>query len=81
MVDYIQEQTTSAFANSMNSKGKVFFRATQRNTQTLTVKSGQVLKKMTFLESTAAGKVIAHSGAATKPIAGVLLLDVDASAW
>lgn len=41
---------------------KKFFRATARHTKPVTVKSGQVLKALSFLESDTDGKVIAHSG-------------------
>ncbi len=41
---------------------QTFFRATPRQTKTVTVLSGQVLKKHSFLESNTAGKLIAHSG-------------------
>jgi len=41
---------------------KIFFRTTDRFTKTVTVKSGQVLKALSFLESDATGKVVAHSG-------------------
>ena len=64
---------------------KIFFRADDRETKTVTIKSGQVIKALSFLESDSAGKMIAHSSltaslvAGTK-IGGVLLFDVDASA-
>lgn len=41
---------------------KKFFRATNRHTKSVTVKSGQVIKALSFLESDTDGKVIAHSG-------------------
>ena len=41
---------------------KIFFRATDRNTKSVTIKSGQVIKALSFLESDAAGKAIAHGG-------------------
>jgi len=67
---------------------KIFFRADDRTTKTVTVKAGQVLKALSFVESDKDGKVIAHTGivstgANTPPtinkIAGVLLFDVDAT--
>lgn len=45
-----------------NTQKKVFFRALDRFTKTVTVASGQVLKAYTFLETNASGKVVAHSG-------------------
>lgn len=44
------------------STSKVFFKNADRNTKTVTIKSGQVLKALSFLESDADGKLIAHSG-------------------
>ena len=41
---------------------KTFFRSSDRFTKSVTIKSGQVLKGLSFLESDAAGKCIAHSG-------------------
>jgi hypothetical protein len=40
----------------------IFARASGRKTKVATVKSGQVLKARSFVESDAAGKLIAHSG-------------------
>jgi hypothetical protein len=63
-----------------------FFRAIPTYTKTVTVKQGQVLKKHSFVGSGTDGKVIAHPGLQTDPdlprveIAGVLLMDVDATA-
>lgn len=57
----------------------VFFRADGRATKTITIKQGQVLKARSFIETDVAGKGIAHSGVATKKIAGVTVYDVDAS--
>lgn len=41
---------------------KIFFRATDRSTKTVTIKAGQVIKAHSFLESDSAGKCIAHGG-------------------
>lgn len=57
----------------------IFFRAAGRATKTITIKQGQVLKARSFIETDAVGKGIAHSGVATKKIAGVTVYDVDAS--
>lgn len=57
----------------------IFFRADSRATKTITIKQGQVLKARSFIETDVAGKGIAHSGVATKKIAGVTVYDVDAS--
>ena len=64
---------------------KIFFRADDRETKTVTIKSGQVIKALSFLETDVAGKCVAHSDltaslAAGTKIAGVLAFDVDASA-
>jgi len=60
---------------------KTFFRADDRQTKTVTIKSGQVLKALSFVETDSAGKAIAHSGVVGgKKIAGVTVFDVDASA-
>lgn len=40
----------------------IWFRSEDRQTKTVTIKSGQVLKARSFLESDASGKMIAHSG-------------------
>jgi hypothetical protein len=48
------------FAN--RTRTKTFFRAADRNTKTITVKSGQVIKAYSFLESDVNGKMIAHGG-------------------
>lgn len=40
----------------------VFFRAEDRATKTVTIKSGQVLKALSFIETDADGKGIAHKG-------------------
>lgn len=63
----------------------IFFRSSPRATKVVTVKSGQVLKARSFIETVTTvgadkGKAIAHSGNAAKKIAGVTLYDVDASA-
>jgi hypothetical protein len=74
-----------AYADKANYQG-TFFRAIPTYTKTVTVKSGQVLKKHSFVASDATGKAIAHPGVETDPtaprqeITGVLLMDVDASA-
>jgi hypothetical protein len=44
------------------SPNAVYFRAEGRATKTVTIKSGQVLKARSFLESDSSGKCIAHSG-------------------
>jgi len=49
----------SIYPNKVQGRG-VFFRKDFRETTTVTVKQGQVLKAHTFLESDAAGKCIAH---------------------
>lgn len=41
---------------------KIFFRAEDRSTKSVTIKSGQVLKALSFLETDASGKCIAHGG-------------------
>lgn len=41
---------------------KIFFRAGDRETKTVTIKSGQVIKALSFLETDSAGKAIAHGG-------------------
>ena len=41
---------------------QIFFRADDRETKAVTVKSGQVLKALSFLQSDADGKMIAHTG-------------------
>jgi hypothetical protein len=41
---------------------KVFFRAEDRNTKTITIASGQVLKAHSFIETNSIGKGIAHAG-------------------
>lgn len=41
---------------------KIFFRADDRETKTVTIKSGQVIKALSFLETDASGKAIAHGG-------------------
>jgi len=41
---------------------KIFFRAESRYTKTVTIKSGQVIKALSFLETDANGKCIAHGG-------------------
>lgn len=41
---------------------KIFFRACERNTKSVTIKSGQVIKALSFLETDASGKCIAHGG-------------------
>lgn len=41
---------------------KTFYRSNETETKQVTVKSGQVLKALTFLEYDANGKVIAHTG-------------------
>jgi len=41
---------------------KIFFRATDRSTKSVTIKSGQVIKALSFLETDSAGKCIAHGG-------------------
>ena len=43
---------------------KTFFRAEDRATKSSVIKSGQVLKKHSFLQSDATGKLIAHTGLA-----------------
>lgn len=40
----------------------IYFRAEDRATKTVTIKSGQVLKARSFLESDSSGKCVAHSG-------------------
>lgn len=44
------------------SAKNIFFRADETKTKTVTVKSGQVLKGLSFVESDVDGKMIAHSG-------------------
>jgi hypothetical protein len=44
------------------TKTNVFFKAKPYDSKQVTIKSGQVLKERTFLESDADGKLIAHSG-------------------
>ena len=44
------------------SAKNIFFRADETKTKTVTVKSGQVLKALSFVESDVDGKIIAHSG-------------------
>lgn len=41
---------------------KIFFRATDRSTKSVTIKSGQVIKAFSFLETDSAGRCIAHGG-------------------
>lgn len=41
---------------------RTFFRSDDTSTKTITVKSGQVLKKHSFVETDTTGKAIAHSG-------------------
>jgi len=41
---------------------KIFFRSDDRFTKSVTVKQGQVLKALSFVESDSTGKVIAHTG-------------------
>jgi hypothetical protein len=41
---------------------KIFFRADDRQTKTVTILSGQILKAHSFLETNSAGKAIAHTG-------------------
>jgi len=48
------------FAN--RTRKKTFFRAADRFTKTVTIKSGQVIKALSFLESDVNGKHIAHGG-------------------
>ncbi len=43
-------------------QSKTFFRASTRNTRSVIIASGQVLKAFTFLESDNTGKMVAHSG-------------------
>lgn len=50
------------------SPGNIFFRAEETKSKTVTVKSGQVLKALSFVESDADGKMIAHSGFAESAI-------------
>lgn len=60
---------------------KTFFRADGRQTKTVTIKAGQVLKALSFVESDVDGKAVAHSGVVGGAnIAGVTVFDVDASA-
>ncbi len=40
----------------------IFFRASKRATKTVTIKSGQVIKGLSFLETDVNGKAIAHGG-------------------
>jgi hypothetical protein len=58
MTDYNGAYQTYADKTS----SKVFFRNTDRQTKTVTIKTGQVLKALSFLETDTAGKAIAHSG-------------------
>lgn len=44
------------------TESKIFFRASGRYTKNVTVKSGQVLKARSFIETDTTGKAIAHSG-------------------
>lgn len=44
------------------TRPRTFFRASDRATKTITIKSGQVLKAKSFLETDTTGKAIAHSG-------------------
>ena len=73
------------YSNPNRVTKKIFFSSEDRNTKTVTVKSGQVLKALSFVVSDADGKVIAHPTltaaltAGTK-VSGVLAFDVDASA-
>lgn len=53
--------------------------AANKKTKQTVVKAGQVLKAGTFLQSDAAGKLIAHAGSTAK-IAGVTMYDVNALA-
>jgi hypothetical protein len=46
------------------SAKNIFFRATKTETDTVTVKSGQVLKALSFVQTDNDGKVIAHTGIA-----------------
>ena len=64
MTDYNGAYQTYADKTS----SKVFFRAEDTHTETVTIVSGQVLKKRTFLETNAAGKAIAHSGIIEKAV-------------
>ena len=50
------------------TSSKVFYRAEDTYTVTVSVASGQVLKKRSFLETNSAGKAIAHSGAGEKTL-------------
>ena len=50
-----------------------FFRSSPRNTKQIVVKSGQVIKALSFLESDAQGKSVVHSG-----IAESALVNIDA---
>lgn len=60
---------------------KTFFRVDDRQTKTVTIKAGQVLKALSFVESDVDGKAIAHTGVVGgNKIAGVTVFDVDASA-
>lgn len=47
---------------------RTFYRADDRYTKTITVKSGQVLKANSFIETDTAGKAIAHSGMVEKAL-------------
>lgn len=51
-----------------NVKNKIFFRASGRYTASAVIKSGQVLKARSFLESDSSGKLIAHGGLAESAI-------------
>lgn len=43
---------------------KIFFRSEDRYTKSVTIKSGQVIKALSFLETDSSGKCIAHGGIA-----------------
>jgi S-layer protein len=50
------------YSYAPRSASNIFFRAEETKSSTVTVKSGQVLKALSFVESDVDGKVIAHSG-------------------
>ena len=56
---------------------KTYFRAGERNTKTVTIKAGEVLKGLSFIEADVDGKSIASDGAGE---VSILAMDVDATA-
>jgi len=78
-MSYTNQKSGGFDAYADNVQDKTFFRATERFTKTVTVKSGEVLKAFSFLETDSDGKDVAYSSLGLQTISGVTCFDVDAT--